>query len=205
MTATLNASTSNGVILTSDTSGNLALQSNGTTVLTVTSTGLSASSSIITSGTAVASTSGTSIDFTSLPSWIKRITVMFNGVSLSGTANPLIQLGTGGTPTTSGYVATTSYVTTPNSSGTAGGFNATNGFVIQGANAAYTLYGSMVFTNVSGNIWVSQGCFANIPSTALAITAAGGVTLSGVLNMVRITTSNGTDTFDSGSINILYE
>jgi hypothetical protein len=41
MTATLNASTANGVILTSDTSGNLAIQSNGTTVLTASSTGIS--------------------------------------------------------------------------------------------------------------------------------------------------------------------
>ena len=44
-------------------------------------------------GTAVASTSGTSVDFTSIPSWVKRITVMFNGVSTSGTSNPLVQLG----------------------------------------------------------------------------------------------------------------
>ena len=200
------------VVLSGDTSGTVTVtvpSVAGTNTITLPAgTGTAAVQGVstnIVSSTAQASTSGTSIDFTSLPSWIKRITVMFNGVSLSGTANPLIQLGTGGTPTTSGYVATTSYVTTPNSSGTAGGFNATNGFVIQGASAAYTLYGSMVFTNVSGNIWVSQGCFANIPSTALAITAAGGVTLSGVLNMVRITTSNGTDTFDAGSVNILYE
>ena len=59
---------------------------------------------VLTSGTAVASTSGTSIDFTGLPSWVKRITVIFNGVSLSGSSNLLIQLGTGSTTyTTSGY------------------------------------------------------------------------------------------------------
>ena len=59
-------------------------------------------SSILTSGTAQASTSGTAIDFTGIPSWAKRITVMFNGVSTNGTSNPQIQLGSG-SPTTSGY------------------------------------------------------------------------------------------------------
>jgi hypothetical protein len=33
----------------------------------------------------------------------------------------------------------------------------------------------------------------------------GFVPLSGTLDRVRITTANGTDTFDAGSINILYE
>jgi hypothetical protein len=50
----------------------------------------------ITSGTAVASTSGTSIDFTSIPLWVKRITVMFAGVSTNGTSPFLVQLGDAG-------------------------------------------------------------------------------------------------------------
>jgi len=55
----------------------------------------------ITSGTAVASTSGTSIDFTGIPSWVKRITVMFDVVSTNGSAIILIQLGdSGGIETT---------------------------------------------------------------------------------------------------------
>ena len=46
-------------------------------------------------GTAVASTSGTSNDFTSIPSWVKRITVMFNGVSTNGTSPVQLQIGAG--------------------------------------------------------------------------------------------------------------
>jgi len=68
------------------------------------STGLVMSASAITSGTAVASTSGTSIDFTSIPSWVKSITVMFSAVSTSGTSDVIVRLGTGGSPETSGYV-----------------------------------------------------------------------------------------------------
>ncbi len=59
--------------------------------------------SVITSGTAVASTSGTSIDFTGIPSWVKRVTILFKGVSISSTSQFLIQLGSGSTqnwPTT---------------------------------------------------------------------------------------------------------
>ena len=157
------------------------------------------------SGTAVASTSGTSIDFTGIPSWVKRITVMLSGVSLSSTANILIQLGTGGTLTTTGYSSTGGYISTPNGAGSAGGSSSTSGFIVQLGAAAYSYFGNMVFTNISGNIWVGQGVFSNISQAALVAISGGGVTLAGALNIVRITTVNGTDTFDAGSINILYE
>jgi hypothetical protein len=192
------SSGSSGLTWTSDNSSNLILTS--PTINTPIMGG-----SVITSGTSQASTSGTSIDFTGIPSWAKRITVMFNGVSTNGTTSLLIRLGTSGTPATSGYISTSSYVTTPNGAGSAGGVNSTAGFVIQNGETSYTLYGSIVFTNISGNIWVAQGNFANIAITGLAINAAGSSTLGGILNMVRITTANGTDTFDAGSINILYE
>ena len=150
----------------------------------------------ITSGTAVASTSGTSIDFTSIPSWVKRITVMFNGVSTSGTSFVIAQLGTGGAPTTSGYtggVSQTSVYTT-----------VTNGMGLSGhPDATYVRNGTITITNVTGNTWVSTAmCFLTVASGG---TGAGAIALAGTLNMVRITTVGGTDTFDAGSINILYE
>jgi hypothetical protein len=154
------------------------------------------------SGTATASTSGTSIDFTSIPSWVKRITVMLNGTSLNSTGNFLIQLGVSGTPTTTGYVSGSAYVLT---TGSAAGLTSTSGFIIQGASGSYLLYGSMTINNVSGNIWVCQGATANNVGSPFVNMNAGGVTLGGVLNMVRITSTTGTDTFDAGSINILYE
>ena len=54
-------------------------------------------------GTAVASTSGTSIDFTGIPAWVERITVMFSGVSGSGTSNFLLQIGDAGGIENTGY------------------------------------------------------------------------------------------------------
>lgn len=202
------------IVLQGATSGSITLQepavagSNTLNLPAVTGTIVVAGqNSAITAGTAVNAATGspTSVDFTSIPSWVKRITVMFNGVSTNGTGNYLIQLGVSGTPVTTGYSSTSGYMTTPVGAGTGGGTNSTSGFVIQSGATGYILYGSIVITNVSGNIWVAQGCFANIPVTALAITTAGGVSLSGTLNMVRITTNTGTETFDAGTINILYE
>ena len=156
---------------------------------------------VLTLGTAVASTSGTSIDFTSIPSWVKRITVNFNGVSTNGASNYLIQLGTSGTPTTSGYSAVSSIVYNTGF-GTA---SSTAGFILYASAAVYAFYGSQVITITSGNTWETQGVIANTATTPFTTISAGGVTLGGVLNMVRITTANGTDTFDAGTINILYE
>jgi hypothetical protein len=158
----------------------------------------------LTLATAQASTSGTSIDFTSIPSWVKKITVMFNGVSLSSTAGVLIQLGVSNTATTTGYAAGQTYVTTSGAS--AGGSTSTSGFPIQKGVATYTLNGSITFTllNASSYIWAGSGVFYNQITTPYVSQVAGVVTLSGVANMVRVT-STSTDTFDAGSINIMYE
>ena len=205
MTATINASTSSGVIVTSDTSGSLAIQSNGTTIATAGSTGLTISSytagaSLLTSGTAQNSTSGTSIDFTSIPSWVKRITVMLKSVSTNGTSVPTIRLGTGGVAATTGYSTQSSVI----AAASVGTINSTGGYDIYSNAASYALNGSVQFTNLSGNNWVGAGVLS-FDGVAGTLTIAGYVGLSGVLDMVRITTAAGTDTFDTGSINILYE
>lgn len=149
---------------------------------------------LINSKTAVASTSGTSIDFTGIPAGTKRITVMFNGVSTNGSSIIQAQLGSGSF-TTSGYVSGASINTTNLSS--------TTGLVASPAvTAADVRYGIMTITNVSGNIWVMG---ANVGVSSNSGTSSGYVSLSGTLDRVRITTVNGTDTFDAGSINILYE
>jgi len=153
-------------------------------------------------GTAVASTSGTSIDFTSIPTWVKRVTVMFNGVSTNGTSLPLIQIGAGSVATT-GYLSVSSYTT-----GSAGAStSSTAGYVINNAAQAVQLItGTYVLNllNSSTGLWVGS-CVLAFDGIAYNIVAGGSKTLSGTLDRVRITTVNGTDTFDAGSINILYE
>jgi hypothetical protein len=156
----------------------------------------------ITSGTAVASTSGTSIDFTGIPSWVKRVTVMFNNVSLSGTATLLFQIGAGSIANT-GYAGNSSY-----STGASGaGISSTSGFPINNtALAVETVSGTAIFSllNSSTGFWVMQ-FVGNLGTAGYFVIGSGSKTLSGTLDRVRLTTSNGTDTFDAGSINILYE
>jgi hypothetical protein len=161
------------------------------------------SASPLVNGTAVASTSGTSIDFTSIPSWVKRITVIFNGVSLSGTAHLLLQVGVSSTPTTSGYLSGSSYALITASATL--GITSTAGYCMYMGTAGYAIYGHMVISNISGNNWICSGLIANTNFTPYTGQAGGTGSLSGTLGMVRITTTNGTDTFDAGTINIQYE
>jgi hypothetical protein len=151
------------------------------------------------SGTAVASTSGTSIDFTNIPANVRRITVMFNGVSTSGTSNIQMQIGSGSV-TTSGYASQAG-----GSSSNSGVI--TSGFCLTSSNSASWAYSGIITLNLIGsNIWIENGNLAFTSVSSWCWTSGGNSpTLSGVLDRVRITTVNGTDTFDAGSINILYE
>lgn len=143
------------------------------------------------------SATGTAVDFTDIPSWVKRVTVMFSGVSTSGTSNYLIQVG-------SGSVATSGYRGVANQIGTgAATTSATNGFPIFVNAANATVSGFVTLVVISGNTWTVNGLL--FQTTANALTTAGDATLSGTLDRVRITTVNGTDTFDAGTINVMYE
>jgi hypothetical protein len=159
----------------------------------------------ITSGTAVASTSGVSVDFTSIPSWVKRITVMFQNLSAAGTnSRLLIQIGDSGGIENTGYNSTSAY-----STGAAGGSNSeTTGYVMDNGGGQPSLFvtGTAVITllDVSTNLWVMTH-MAELVSPSYTMFGGGRKTLSGTLDRVRITSINGTNTFDSGSINIMYE
>lgn len=160
----------------------------------------SMASSVITSGTAQASTSGTSIDFTGIPSWAKRVVVMLSGVSTNGVSNLLFQLGSGSV-TTSGYSSTGTYVSTGVSTTTSSsGFTTGNA----GMTAGSAVSGSITFSLLGSNTWVGSGVFSNFGPPNMFL-SGGSIALSGALDRVRITTTGGTDTFDAGSINILYE
>jgi|Laugresu1bdmlbsd_1035121.scaffolds.fasta_scaffold17006_4 hypothetical protein len=190
------------VVLSGDTSGSITVAApavaGSTTQTLVNVTGTLAP---VVSGTAVASTSGTSIDFTSIPSWVKRITVMFSGVSTSGTSLIQVQIGSGSVETT-GYLS--GAVSLVNGS-SVNGANSTTGFIISGAGAStFVIHGSATISLIGSNLWAMN--FAGGRSDAAAALSAGGSkTASGTLDRVRITTINGTDTFDAGTINILYE
>ena len=169
----------------------------------------SMASSVITSGTvnggaANPLASGTTVDFTSIPSWVKRITVMIQGVSTSGTNNMQIQLGTGATPTytNSGYLGAGFY----DLSGSATIIvNNNTGLLLEGAGIGTAVrHGLYTISNLTGNNWVLSGMMGRSDNTSMQM-GSGSISLAAALTAVRVTTVGSTDTFDAGSINILYE
>lgn len=190
--------------------GTIAIDS---TVVTLTGTQTLTNKTIqggaITSGTVVASTSGTAINFTGIPSWAKRITVMFQDVSTNGTAEFLLQIGTAAGIQSSGYVGASSftaaatagarpYSTAPASSTGFAWFNSVIASELRNGSAVLTLL------NATTGTWALNGMLGNSNDNFMVF-SAGSKTLSATLERLRITTTNGTDTFDNGSINILYE
>lgn len=185
---------------------------NGSTAATLTTSGITAnltgnvtgnlSGSLTAGGSLTLDTaqtaSGTAVDFTGIPSWVKRISVAFNGISTNGTSNIIIQIG-GSSVETTGYASSVVAVNTA-TDGTA----FTTGFGITQANAATrSYYGVSVISLISANSWSYICNIARGDNTVHS--GAGGKTLSDTLTRVRITTVNGTDTFDAGTINISYE
>jgi hypothetical protein len=182
----------------------LNLATNTTNQVSISSGGIvtgTAGNLMLVQGTSQASTSGTSIDFTGIPSWVKRITVTLNGVSTSGTSNLWVQIGSGSV-TSSGY---TGYYSRQGASGT--GYTAlASSFVLYNAVlASSTLIGSLTLVLISGTTWVGTGITIDSTSINSMGNISGSLALSGALDRIRLTTANGTDTFDAGSINIQYE
>lgn len=174
----------------------MALELNGTT-------GVQGNSGAFVAGTAVASTSGTSITFTSIPSWVKRVTVMFDGVSTNGSSNVIIRVGTSSGVISTGYSAATGFFGGSNNSAI---ITYTNGFNIGGIAVSGILRGTLTLSllDASTNSWVADSAFYNQGNT-YQMFPTGNITLAGALTQISITTANGTDTFSAGKINILYE
>ena len=152
------------------------------------------------SQTPTATTSGTSKDYTGIPSWVNKIVVMLNEVSGNGTSDLIVQLGDSGGMENTGYTC----VATRFNAGTSEA-NFTTGFAFCPALAATnTVSGTMVLTKESAatNTWTmvsSSRRESSIPSMS-----AGIKSLSDVLTQLRLTYVNGTDAFDAGEFNVRY-
>jgi hypothetical protein len=154
-----------------------------------------AAGGVVRRGTAV-SASGTSVDFTGIPSWVERITVVMSGISTNGSSQVVVQLGDSGGIETSGYEGSITRASTVN--------DFSSSFIVHSNIAAATVaYVYVTIANITGNTWVEASTAGSV-GNVIAV-GAGGKTLSANLDRIRITTVNGTDTFDAGTINILYE
>jgi hypothetical protein len=154
----------------------------------------------IQTATSQASTSGTSIDFTGIPSWVKRITVLFQGVSTNGTSDILIQLGAGSVDATS-YVGCRVAFSSSNTIGNSASSTGIDVFAPNSASDAFS--GVATIALLGSNTWSATGMMG--ASAPRGTTFGFSKALSGTLDRIRVTTVNGTDTFDAGTVNILYE
>lgn len=196
------------VIIKGDTSGQITLSAPavaGTNTLTLPT--ITGTIGTLNSGTAVASTSGTAINFTSIPAGVRRITVMLSSVSLSGTDSIVVKIGPTSGVESSGYTGSglftydggtintqlfsTSFILTPSGAAT----------------GAATIYsGQLIMSRVDGNSWVMSCAVSPTASSSGARIqfGTGAKTTADTVSIVQIATS-GTNTFDAGIINILYE
>ena len=154
-------------------------------------------------GTPTTSASTTTIDVTSIPAWAKRVTILFAGVSTNGTSQPLVQIGDSGGIEPTGYLG--SSCSAVNASATIGS-TFTTGFGIHAINAGNVMHGAMTLTlaDSSTNTWVASHSIG-YSNTSVSSCGGGSKSLSGVLDRVRITTVNGTDAYDLGLINVVWE
>lgn len=148
----------------------------------------------IVSGTKQDTTSGTAIDFTGIPSWVKKITVMFYGVSTNGSSEPIVQLLVAAGAVASGYLSGVAFYDS--------GPNSSTGFIFGRSGSADTLCGIMTIAKMDGNRWVES---VGVGISNQGCGGGGRVNAGDVVTGIRITTENGTDAFDAGSVNILYE
>lgn len=156
---------------------------------------------LLVAGTSVVA-SGTAVDFTGIPSWARRVTILFAGLSGSGTSNFMVQLGDSGGIETTGYAGV---AVRDGASGNVYTAAFSAGFLMRDqVSAANNYIGRMVLERITGNTWIASGSNTRAASDESAY-MNGSKTLSDSLTQVRITTVGGADTFDAGTINILYE
>ena len=145
--------------------------------------------------------SGTQFDFTGVPAWVRKITVLVNAVSLTAGDIPIIQLGTIGGFVVTGYLSSIGSIS---SGGSASRMTSTAGFVV--GNTAASEAGTVVlelYRAGATNTWIASVSGAR--STGEAFAGGGGsLALGAALTQVRLTRT-GASTFDGGSVSLIWE
>lgn len=155
--------------------------------------------------TAVASTSGTTIDFTGIPAGVKSVGMLLKGVSTNGSSQLQVQIGAAGSVEATGYLSNAGGVNNAGAIGSAAVIIAT-GFqftISSGASDIWHGQMNLMLLDSATNSWVASGAFTSSGGTA-AMFAAGSKALAGALDRIRLTTINGTDAFDAGLVGVVY-
>lgn len=214
-TITAGTSLGSGLIYDSDTTGNLVIKTGNSASIAATFhgnlatvfsgsvyiSGVAAPVNPLTLGTANTSVSGgTVIVHGGIPSWARRVTIMYSALSTNGTTPIIIQVSTSGTFKTTGYLGAAAVIE--------GATGYTIGFGIGNSNVSGTdsQHGSLTLNllDPGTNTWIAGGTAARSDGVEAGLTS-GAVSLAGALDSIRFTTTSGTDLFDAGATNISWE
>ena len=150
--------------------------------------------------------SSTAVDFNGangIPSWAKRVTVLFDQLGTTSTGVPIIKLGAASGIDSSGY---NSILTSTSAAASATKLSNTTGFEIVATGLSTNrIIGKYVLTNFEGDVWIIAGSMMPGMSVVGQQFIVGRKTLAGTLTRLQVTTTGMTDTFNAGSINIMYE
>jgi hypothetical protein len=206
----------NGLAISADTTGALDIKTGpgaGTTAISISSSQVVTMNGgavyPINSSEVITPTAVSSVNFTSIPPWVKRITVMLNNVSLSGTDAITIRIGDSGGLETTGYNGNFFSIY---DSGTINVNDLTDNFQLTpsggGTSSGTNYFGQAILSllDASTNTWVITSI---VSANSTSVTArqghlSGGKTLTATLDRLTVITSGG-NTFDNGTISILYE
>ena len=156
----------------------------------------------LTRATSQTTTSGNTKDFNDIPSWVKRITIQFQGVSLNAAGIVRVQIGDSGGLETTGYVGTSALVAFHS-------YSITNGIGVDFNSNTLAFTGHLILENISGNMWVSSHTFG--ASSGYVVIGGAYKELSATLDRLQIAATDtagatsGSISFDAGSVNIFYE
>lgn len=157
-------------------------------------------SSVLTSKTAQAA-SGATVSFTGIPSWAKRITVLLSGVVTVSTGLPAIRAGAGSYEAT-GYSSTNNAI---GATSVTSSLSATTSWDLQNSGGSAQVYsGQLVITRLEGYLYTIAGQIMYGTNGSAALTT-GYKTFSGDISQLQLRMSTGADTFNGGTINIMYE
>lgn len=154
---------------------------------------------ILQRGTQQATTSGTGVTFTGIPTSASVVAICLNGIS-TDTAIPLLRLGTSSGIEITGYLSASAYLraATQDASEPGSEFAVVNTF-----EAAGVYSGTIILTllNAATFTWSCMGLVANTGTAEINMLAGRKSTVS-ALDRITIMVDSGA--FDAGAANILY-
>jgi hypothetical protein len=200
-----------GNIISFDASGDPVAIATGTDGQVLTSAGAGAQpafetlSAGFTQGTEIATASGTSITFGSIPAGVDMIVMNFFGVSQASNAQTIrIQIGDAGGIETSGYLNTAGKIA--DQAIESATIRNTAGFSVGTVNwdAANILHGSVWFTlqDAAAFTWCFHGMLNESDDDGIYL-GSGSKALSAELTQIKFSTAAGA-TFDAGAVNIMF-